>query len=544
VTPPRRTRLVTLPGSSLVAPRGARRERVPRSAAPLTITLHLRRSRAEALEQLFEDVAAGRRPPLRHEAFVAQFGAVRGDIAAVRRFAAAHRFRVSHWDAAKRIVRLSGPAAGLASAFGVNRVRYRLGDVVWNSFRGHIHLPAELAESVVGVFGFDDRPALRRLRPRAMSSDGGKTQVSYSVPEVAALYHFPDELDGAGQTVGIIALGGGYLTRDLRAYFHALRQPMPRIQARSVDGARNAPRGRTAQFDGEVTGDLETVSALAPRARIAVYFAPNSPRGFFEAVAAAVHDRRQRNTVLSISWGMAEPHWRRSSLIAFNQVLQEAAVLGITVCVSSGDHGPFADANDRRAHVNFPASSPYVLACGGTTLVGARGRIRSECVWHNHTGASGGGVSAIFPQPSWQRGIRAPRTASGSLGRGVPDVAANADPLTGYRIFGHGHWHVGAGTSAAAPLWAGLVARLNQRAGTAIGLPTPFLYRHFAALVRAGAVVPVTKGNNGLFRARKGWSCCTGIGTPRGARLARAFAGRGGKFEQMAPRHGPRTGVT
>ena len=154
--------------------------------------------------------------------------------------------------------------------------------------------------------------------------------------------------------------------------------------------------------------------------------------------------------------------------------------------------------------MNFPGSSPYVLSCGGTTLVGRRARIGSERVWHNETGASGGGVSEIFPRPHWQAGFRVPRTAKGSRGRGVPDVASNADPLTGYRIFGHGGWHVGAGTSAASPLWAGLVARINQLCGTAIGLPTPYLYRNFGKLVRAGAVVPVTRGNNGLYRARKG----------------------------------------
>jgi kumamolisin len=165
-----------------------------------------------------------------------------------------------------------------------------------------------------------------------------------------------------------------------------------------------------------------------------------------------------------------------------------------------------------------------VLACGGTTLLGSGRRIRSERVWHNEQGASGGGVSEIFPRPTWQRGHRVPRAASGFAGRGVPDVAANADPLTGYRVFGRGQWHVGAGTSASAPLWAGLMALINQRVGTAIGLPTPFLYSRFAELVRTGAVVPIIHGGTGLFRARRGWSCCTGVGSPRGAKLAEAFA--------------------
>jgi kumamolisin len=525
---------VRLEGTDLAPIPGVRVERAPRSRAPLTLTLHLRsRASADALERALDDVHAGRRAALTRPEFAAEFGASRADIAAVRSFARAGRFRVSGVSVARRILHLTGPADALVAAFGVRRVRYRLGDTAWNSFRGHLYVPAAIAGCVTGVFGFDDRPEVRRHGGRAMIAAAPTAAVSYTAPEVAALYHFPPR-DGRGQSVGVIALGGGYRQADLRAYFRALRLPMPAIQAVSVAGGRNAPGGDTAAFDGEVTGDVETVGALVPRARIYVYFAPNTARGFFEAVAAAVHDRRHANTVISISWGQAEAHWRLGTLLAFNRVLLEAAVLGVTVCCSSGDHGSLADARDRTPHVNFPGSSPHALACGGTTLVGRGARIHHERVWHNQTGASGGGVSALFPRPPWQSRSRVPATASGHRGRGVPDVAANADPLTGYRIFGHGHWTVGAGTSAAAPLWAGLVARINQQRGRPLGLVTPQLYGQFAALVKAGAIVPVTRGDNGLFRARKGWSCCTGLGTPRGAQLTRALARR-----DPHPRHSP-----
>jgi kumamolisin len=446
----------------------------------------------------------------------------------VRRFARSRGFRVDQVDLVKRTMHLTGPASSLAQAFGVNRVRLRRGDTTWDSFTGYLYLPRELAGAVIGVLGFDGSPELRR-RPQQLATTAPKPKVSYTAPEVAELYRFPTGLDGRGQNVGVIALGGGYLTSDMRHYFRALDLPLPRIRSQSVVGAKNKPRGSTAQYDGEVTGDIQTVGAIAPRARITVYFAPNTPRGFFEAVAAAVHDPRARNTVISISWGQAEVHWRKSLLRAFNEVLLEAAVLGITVCCSSGDQGSFADAFDRMPHVNFPGSSPFVLSCGGTTLVGKRTRIGSERVWHNVTGASGGGVSEIFPRPHWQAGFRVPSTSKGYRGRGVPDVASNADPLTGYRVYVHGGWGVGAGTSASSPLWAGLVARINQHAGSAVGLPTPYLYREFDRLVRAGAVVPVTRGNNGLYHARKGWSCCTGAGSPRGDKLARAFARHHGR---------------
>jgi kumamolisin len=234
-----------------------------------------------------------------------------------------------------------------------------------------------------------------------------------------------------------------------------------------------------------------------------------------------VHDPRQRITVLSISWGQAEVHWRRRTLQHLNRILLEAAALGVTVCCASGDHGSFADLFDRQPHVCFPGSSPWSLACGGTSLVGSRGRIVSETVWHNTAGASGGGVSEIFPMPAWQQHSRVPKTTSGRRGRGVPDVASHADPLKGYRFFCLGKWHVGAGTSASAPLWAGLIARLNQGRKYPLGLVTPHLYTHFNSLVRHNAIAPVTKGSNGRFRARKGWSCCTGLGTPRGTNLRR-----------------------
>ncbi len=522
---PNRRALVKIEGTALPALAGATRERIRDPQAPLAITLHLRsrERRRGSLERVLDEIINLQRPPLTHKEFKQTFGASPSDLKVVRRFAAAHGFTLGGVSICKRIARLTGPGAALAKAFGVNRVRYRLDDTAWNSFIGSVYLPAELADAIVGVLGFDARPDLRRHGGDALLQRAKDERHGYTALEVAAMYGFPTGLDGRGQRIGVIALGGGYQTSDLRTFFKALDLPMPRIRAKSVDGVRNAPRGPTAQFDGEISGDIETVGAIAPRAEISVYFGPNTSRGFFECVAAAVHDEGAQNNVLSISWGQAEAHWRRSTLIGFDRLLLEAAVRGITVCCSSGDYGSFADRRDRVAHVNYPGSSPYVLSCGGTTLHGKRSRIHSETVWHNATGASGGGISSVFAKPHWQAHVSVPLARGGFEGRGVPDVAANADPLTGYRVFVHGAWHVGAGTSASSPLWAGLIARINQLHGAPIGLPTPHLYKRFAELTALGAVVPITKGNNGLFRARKGWDCCTGVGTPRGSKLAKAL---------------------
>ncbi|HEY4304692.1 MAG TPA: S53 family peptidase [Gemmatimonadaceae bacterium] len=523
-----------LAGTDTIAIENARRVRTWQSTEPLTLTLHLR-SRAEdpnALEQAFEDIIAGRRPTLDRKTFADEFGARRDDVTAIRRFAKEKGFQVKSLSAAKRIVRLSGTRGQLGAAFGVNTVRYTLSGATWNSFVGPLYLPPELESRVIAVLGFDDKPELSRHRAGAMAAAAPKPKISYTAPEVGNLYRFPEHLDGEGQTIGVIALGGGYRPKDMRTYFHALELPAPQIRSRSVNGVRNAPEGDTKAYDGEVTGDVQTVGAIAPKAKIVVYFAPNTTRGFFEAVSEAVHDRHAKNTVISISWGQAEEHWKHAELEAFNRVLMEAAILGITVCCSSGDHGVFADVSDRTAHVNFPASSPYSLACGGTSLIGRERVIKSERVWNNETGASGGGVSAKFSRPAWQKASRIPKTAQGFQGRGVPDVAANADPLTGYRVFLDGKWGVGAGTSAAAPLWAGLVARMNQGRGTPIGLLTAAMYAEYDRLRTSGAIVPVTRGSDGLYRARRGWDCCTGLGTPRGDILHRAFEAPRGKRQR------------
>jgi kumamolisin len=519
--------MTPLAGTDTLPVANVHRMRTWRSAEPLTLTLQMR-SRAEdprALERALDDIIAGRRPTLERRAFAAEFGARNDDIAAVRRFAKANGFRMTDVNETKRIIRLSGTRGRLGAAFGVNTVRYRFDESTWNSFIGPIYLPPHLAACVTGVMGFDDRPDLSRHRAGAMAAAAPpKPKISYTAPEVGNLYRFPGRLDGRGQSIAVIALGGGYRHADMRRYFASLGLEVPDIRSRCVDGARNAPNGDTKAYDGEVTGDIQTVAAIAPRAKIVVYFAPNTTRGFFEAVSEAVHDERARNTVISISWGQAEEHWKHSELEAFNRVLLEAATLGITVCCSSGDHGVFADANDRKPHVNFPASSPYALACGGTTLIGRRKQIESERVWNNETGASGGGVSSRFARPAWQRASRVPKTSDGFAGRGVPDVAANADPLTGYRVYLGGKWGVGAGTSAAAPLWAGLVARINQARGAPVGLISVLMYEKYESLREAGAIVPITKGSDGRYRARRGWDCCTGLGTPRGDRLARSFA--------------------
>jgi kumamolisin len=205
----------------------------------------------------------------------------------------------------------------------------------------------------------------------------------------------------------------------------------------------------------------------------------------------------------------------------FNQAFQNAAALGVSVCAAAGDNGSADGVTDGHAHVDFPASSPYVLGCGGTRLVASGTSIASETVWNESAdSATGGGVSTAFAQPTYQKNIPAP--APSAHGRGVPDVAGDADPATGYQVRVDGQTFVIGGTSAVAPLWAGLIALFNQKLKTPVGFLNPLLY---GSLSTRGVFHDVTSGNNGAFTARQGWDACTGWGSPIGVKLLIALGG-------------------
>ena len=248
------------------------------------------------------------------------------------------------------------------------------------------------------------------------------------------LYQFPQGAKAAGETIGIIELGGGYRAADLTAYFKGLGQTAPTVTAVSVDNGKNSP-GNANGADGEVMLDIEVSASVAPGAKIVVYFAPNTDQGFIDAVGSAVHDTTNNPSVISISWGGPESSWTAQAMTALDAACQSAAALGITITVAAGDNGSSDGATGN--NVDFPASSPHVLACGGTKLVGSGSTITSEVVWNEQAsdeGATGGGVSNVFALPSWQANANVPAPSGSSGGRGVPDVCGDADPVTGYQV--------------------------------------------------------------------------------------------------------------
>ena len=269
--------------------------------------------------------------------------------------------------------------------------------------------------------------------------------------------------------------------------------------------------------------DIEVAAAVAPGAKIVVYFTPNTDQGFIDAISTAVHDTTHKPSVVSISWGGPESTWTAQAMTALDSACQAAAALGVTITVAAGDNGSTDGVKGTANHVDFPASSPHVLACGGTKLVGSGTTITSEVVWNEtaaNEGATGGGVSNVFPLPTWQANSKVPAPTVSGGGRGVPDVAGDADPATGYTIRVDGQTQVIGGTSAVAPLWAGLIALANATNKASAGFINPTIYTAGAAK----AFRDITSGNNGGFTAGPGWDACTGLGSPVGTALIAAVA--------------------
>jgi kumamolisin len=438
----------------------------------------------------------------------------------------------------RRTIKLIGTIAAMQNAFGVTLVHKVLEGVTYRVREGSITLPSELVGPVEAVLGLDNRPqAQPHFRVLGETGDiaantaqgtgfahphasGGS--VSYTPVQVAELYQFPAASSAAGQTIGIIELGGGYKTADLTTYFKSLGRKAPSVTAVSVDGGKNSPTNANSA-DGEVMLDIEVAAAVAPGAKIVVYFTPNTDQGFIDAIATAVHDTKNNPSVISISWGGAESTWTGQSITALDAACQSAAALGITITVAAGDNGSTDGVTDGKNHVDFPASSPHVLACGGTKLQGSGSTITSEVVWNElaaNEGATGGGVSNVFPLPTWQASSNVPKPTVTGGGRGVPDVSGDADPLTGYTIRVDGQNMVIGGTSAVAPLWAGLIALANAQNGKSAGFIQPAIY---AAKGKA-AFHDITSGTNFSgtpvgFTAGPGWDACTGLGSPIGAKL-------------------------
>jgi kumamolisin len=451
------------------------------------------------------------RPYFTREEYAEKFGAAQADLDQITAFAKTNGLKVLETSQARRTVVLSGTVAQMNKAFAVDLGNYQTSAGVYRGREGSVNIPEALANVIDSVNGLDNRPvASPQFRPAATGIASPEGVSPLTPPEVAKLYDFP-AISASGQTIGILEFGGGFKPADITSFFASVNMPAPSITVVGVDGATNSPGGSA---DLEVVLDIDVVGSVAPGAKIVVYFAPNTFQGWLDAVTKALTDTVNQPSVISISWGGSEPGWG-TAIQNMSKAFQEASAVGVTVFVSSGDSGSL-----NPAQVMYPASDPWVVGCGGTTIQNVSGASFTETVW----GGSGGGVSNVFGRPYWQSlaGIPASVNPVGHIGRGVPDVAGNADPASGYMLVLNGAktGPIG-GTSAVAPLYAGLTGLLNA----ATGQPAGYLNYNLYAFAGPYVYHDITVGNNGLYHATTGWDACTGFGSINGSAMSTSLWG-------------------
>lgn len=536
-----------------------------------------------------DDYAAaglGRRKLLSRAELTGREGAAPDDLKVVADFARASHLKVVQTDAARRLVQVSGTVAQLSAAFAVELAQYRSPKEVYRGREGPIYLPNAVADVVEGVFGLDNRPMARRMVRRGAAGP-------VTPPQIAQAYNFPNPPGGAkGQTIAILEFSGptsiaptcGFAQSDIDGFIDNLnattgsRLASVSVQSVTVNRSKaapgNVPGGSAKNFTGgdadvEVALDIEMVVSVAQQANVVVYFAPITEQGWVDAITRIVADTTNDPSVLSISWGWSELEanadlssndsepspwpfeWTKQAFDKMTQAFQSAAAIGMTVLVSSGDSGSDCGEQDGKAHVIYPASDPWVIACGGT-IVNKLSPL-SEDTWNDSGGATGGGVSDLVSPVSWQANANVPVSVNDNRrkGRGVPDVAGNASPNSGYDLWLYGQptsklkitsgdgagqtfGPVG-GTSAVAPLYAALIALINAALNRRVGYLNPTLYSLGAGGVfrdindGAGNAVSwknedgSTGGPSPGYTSGAGWDACTGWGSIDGSALLSAL---------------------
>ena len=472
------------------------------------------------------------------------YGASTADVKLVSDTLAAYGLTVVHSDPGARSLHMGGTVSQMEQAFQVKLMRYTHQSGDYRGRTGYIHIPAKLKDIVTGIFGLDARRMINRKKPPVVKRDVNETlaphRAWYFPGELAQHYQFP-EGDGTGQTIGILEFDGGFFEADLEKFCSIAKVPVPKVIPISVDHTSTLVRN---DADVEVMMDVEIVAGICPKATIPVYFGKFTERGWVDILDAAIHDKVNMPSVLSVSYGLAEGQnvWTAAAMTAVNDAFKKAALLGITICISSGDDGSDAQVGDGYAHISFPASSPYVLSVGGTNLAKNNGSF-TEVSWKDGDGlrrdgggASGGGVSIAFALPSWQTDFAVHSVNPGAKpGRTVPDVAAHAETdgnSTGYFIVVEGQSTRNGGTSAAAPLWASLIGRCNEQLGSQrVGYLTPLLYQSAGkgnGSIGSIGCNDITQGNNisapiGGYSSGSGYDAVTGWGSPNGTQLLTAL---------------------
>jgi kumamolisin len=547
-------RRVPIAGGRLKPPAGARYLGAADDAEIVVITVVLRRRPDGVPRPDFEHFSSTpwfKRRRLGQDEFASKFGASPVDADKVVAFAKEHGLTVRRVHLARRSITISGNPAGMSAAFSVKlgrfeheiarRPRSRPMRETYRGGDGDVLVPIELDGIVVGVFGLDNR----RIGARNGRSDSPDPQGTgnLTVGQVTQLYNFPTN-SADGQTIGIVSFDG----YDLDILQNTLGTSTPSVTPVLIDGAVN-----DGALTGETYQDICVASLAAPGAAIAVYLSTDDQRGWFDLIQRVVHPDPGDPVCFVLSSSYYFLNYDDANLLvrsytsllnAVDEAFRDAAIQGLTVCIASGDTGAGDGFTNGTAHVQYPASDPWVLSCGGTTIGNIQGSSFDEYVWNDsYAGdngpvyeATGGGVSAFFPLPPYQQGANVPVSLVDgvTIGRGVPDVAGNASHNSGYDFLPAPNEvpYDASGTSAVAPLYAGLFAVINAALGAPVGFINPLIYQLQSAVCRdvnpyattppSGPVDNSLDGTVG-YPAGPGWDACTGWGSINGGKLLAAL---------------------
>lgn len=514
--------------------------------APMEVSVMLKSKGSElAMNRTLARIAQGRQAALSDADLLQKFGATQESLDALTRFANENGLKVAESNLTSGRVVLSGSTGQFSEAFQTKLAQYEHpSGAIFRGREGSLSVPQDLSQHIVGILGMDNRPQARSYHIKfagpvpelpAEPPTGGPPSRPLDPPvggqephstrafmpnEVADAYNFPKDSMGKGQAVGIVELGGGIDMADNAKYYKQHGLPLPKINVIEVGGAKNSPGGAA---DGEVLLDSQVIGVIAPEATQNLLFAPNSEKGFTDSITRLTFPEKGevQNSAISISWGQNEEAWTQQAISGMSQAFKKAALKGISIFAASGDDGALDNSRSGKLQADYPASDPMVTGTGGTRLeVGPNGKITNETVWNNHrpNDAGGGGISQVFPPQDFQKDIKTiPLNANtGKPGRGVPDIAGNADPVTGYRIRVGGSESQTGGTSAVSPLYSALMMRINGALDKPFATPlNQWLYKN----AESGIFNDITIGDNNGYKAGPGWDATTGLGSIDGSKM-------------------------
>ena len=497
---------------------------------PVTFVLPLRNKEElqNLIDRMYDPTDALYKKYLTTTQFIEQFAPTQEDYNKVIDYAKSMGMKIVATHPNRTLLNVSGQVKAIESAFTLQLNQYKSANGrIFFAPNKNPEVPSSIASIISGIVGLDNHAVWKpfHIKKEIVSRDASQTYPSgpgggFAPSDIVKAYNLSSvSTNGTNQVIALFELAD-YQASDINTYTNYFGLPTAKLTNVLVDG------GSSSGIDGEVTLDIELAIALAPASQIYVYEGPNSNQGTLDTYNRIATDNIAKQ--VSTSWGLGEDQVDSNYLQSENAIFQQMAAQGQTIYAAAGDSGAYDDSSDTNPSQNLsvddPASQPYVVGVGGTSLTvdANTGAYQSETVWNDGqgNGAGGGGVSTVWPIPSWQQNVS---TVSSNTNRNVPDVALNADSNTGYAIYFSGEWQIYGGTSCAAPLWAAFTACINQelqanRAPT-LGFANPALYAIGTGPSYGSNFNDVTVGDNLYYQASVGYDNASGWGSFNGINL-------------------------